>query len=38
MVDAVNDVLLYKEAFEVSHQRLAAVADQSRDMSSRRCT
>jgi eukaryotic-like serine/threonine-protein kinase len=28
MVDAVNDVLLYKEAFEVSHQRLAAVADQ----------
>jgi serine/threonine protein kinase/tetratricopeptide (TPR) repeat protein len=28
MVDAVNDVLLYKEAFEVSHQQLAAVADQ----------
>ncbi|MGB2715342.1 MAG: protein kinase [Vicinamibacterales bacterium] len=28
MVDAVNDVLLYKEAFEVSRQRLAAVADQ----------
>ena len=28
MVDAVNDVLLYREAFEVSHQRLAAVADQ----------
>ena len=28
MVDAVNDVLLSKEAFEVSHQRLAAVADQ----------
>ena len=28
MVDAVNGVLLYKEAFEVTHQRLAAVADQ----------
>jgi serine/threonine-protein kinase len=28
MVDAVNDVLLYKEAFEISHQRLASVADQ----------
>jgi TolB-like protein len=28
MIDAVNDVLLYKEAFEVPHRRLAAVADQ----------
>ena len=28
MVDAVNDVLLYKEAFEISHQRLASMADQ----------